>query len=494
MHLTIRAFGAALLTAALLQLMPSAALATPVAANGYHSLWIGQDGLMWSMGYNSSGRLGDGTTTNRSTPVAVGYFDDWVAVAAGYDSSYGLRADGSLWSWGDNAYGQLGIGSTTDKYLPVRVSSPSTFTAVAAGAYHVLALKADGTLWAWGRNNHGQLGIGTRTTALSPRKVGSDYDWKSVSAGAYHSGAVKTNDSAYIWGNNYDGQLGDGSAIEWYEYSDALHDKIQPWQMAGPGVADALFLAGYQGFGRYAPGYPGVAGRVTSWGSNRHGQLGNGEWGVIRDSSPGAILSTSQFSKIASVFHTVGLKPDGSLEAWGRNSRGQVGLNSTATVVPTPQPITTLTGVSDIACGEEHTLATRDSDASLWGWGYDNLGQLGLAGTSGSRYPRRITGLRQAYLSTPSSPSSIYYGRYITVTGKMLPRHSGPVTASFYRWNGKSWVFIKTVTAKTAVWSTYTRWSVAYKPHAKGKWYVKATHADAEHLTSRSPTRTFYVK
>jgi alpha-tubulin suppressor-like RCC1 family protein len=89
----------------------------------------------------------------------VGTGNDWVAVAAGYQHSLGIRADGSLWAWGDNAYGQLGLGSYPTQTAPVRVGT-DTWAAVSAGFNNSAAIKSDGSLWAWGNDLYGQLGVG----------------------------------------------------------------------------------------------------------------------------------------------------------------------------------------------------------------------------------------------------------------------------------------------------------------------------------------------
>jgi alpha-tubulin suppressor-like RCC1 family protein len=109
------------------------------------------------MGYNNSGQLGNGTTTDAHTPINVAI--NVVAAAAGYYHSLFVKSDGTLWAMGNNSYGELGNGTTSNTNLPVSVAS--NVVAVAAGYYHSLFVKTDGTLWAMGYNNYGQLGNGT---------------------------------------------------------------------------------------------------------------------------------------------------------------------------------------------------------------------------------------------------------------------------------------------------------------------------------------------
>ena len=122
---------------------------TQRVAGGYgHGFTIASDGGLWAWGANERGQLGDGTRTDRLTPVQV--LTGGTAVAAGQLHTLALKTDGSLWAWGHNAYGQLGDGTTTDRASPVQVLTG--VKAVTSAWYHTLALKTDATLWAWGLN------------------------------------------------------------------------------------------------------------------------------------------------------------------------------------------------------------------------------------------------------------------------------------------------------------------------------------------------------
>ena len=106
---------------------------------------------VWAWGYNADGELGDGTTTNRLSPVQVAGLTGSVAgVSAGQTFSLALKSDGTVWAWGGNAYGDLGDGTTTSRLSPVQVSGITGVAGVSAGAYHSLALKSDSTVWQWG--------------------------------------------------------------------------------------------------------------------------------------------------------------------------------------------------------------------------------------------------------------------------------------------------------------------------------------------------------
>jgi alpha-tubulin suppressor-like RCC1 family protein len=315
---------------------------TAVASGFLHSLALRSDGTVWAWGNNSNGQLGNGTTTGSLTPVQVSGLSGVIAIAAGFDHSLALRTDGTVWAWGQNQYGQLGNGTTTNSSTPVQVSGLSGVTAIAAGVYRdSLALRTDGTVWAWGRNPYGQLGNGTTTDSSTPVQVSGLSGVTAIAAGALHSLALRTDGTVWAWGGGYYGQLGNGTTT----------DTSTPVPVSG--LSGATAIAG--GFDHSLA--VRTDGTVWAWGHNIEGQLGNGT--TTDSSTPVQVGGLSGVTAIgAGALHSLALRTDGTVWAWGHNQFGQLG-NGTTVNSWTPVQTIGVTGASAIATSYWHSLALR---------------------------------------------------------------------------------------------------------------------------------------
>jgi alpha-tubulin suppressor-like RCC1 family protein len=171
-------------------------------------------GAAYCWGNNSSGALGNGTTTNASAPAPVSGGLTFANVSIGFASSCGVTTGGAAYCWGDNTYGELGNGSTTASMVPVAVSGGLHFSTVSVGDGFSCGLTTSGTAYCWGYNGLGQLGNGTAAVSLTPfATAAGGLSFVSISAGYGSSCALTAGGAAYCWGDNSSGQLGNSSTL-----------------------------------------------------------------------------------------------------------------------------------------------------------------------------------------------------------------------------------------------------------------------------------------
>ena len=156
-----------------------------VSAGYYHTAGIRTNGTIWGWGRNLNGQLGLSDNGSRSSPVQIGALTDWYSLKSGSKShTYGIKTDGTLWAWGAGTSGALGNGSTTDRFSPVQVGALTTWANVYPGMFFCQATTTAGALWAWGDNGYGRLGLGNTTSISSPAQVGSLTGWVMPSRGS----------------------------------------------------------------------------------------------------------------------------------------------------------------------------------------------------------------------------------------------------------------------------------------------------------------------
>ncbi|MEI9966944.1 MAG: chitobiase/beta-hexosaminidase C-terminal domain-containing protein [Candidatus Moraniibacteriota bacterium] len=166
-----------------------------------HSIFLKNDGSVWTVGSNANGQLGDGTTMDRANPVQVMSLAGVKEVAAGVGYSVALKDNGTVWTWGINSNGQLGVGKSRQIVSPMQVSNLADVCAISSGASHTLALKSDGSVWGWGLNADGQLGDGTTINRTTPVRVkGASSGIISISAQKSQSHAQKSDGTGIDWG------------------------------------------------------------------------------------------------------------------------------------------------------------------------------------------------------------------------------------------------------------------------------------------------------
>ena len=254
-----------------------------VSVGWTHTLAIRDDGGLWAWGNNSSGQLGDGTTMTRHSPIRI--MDDVVAISAGGEYSLAVKADGSLWSWGTNLHGQLGDGGTDDRHYPANVMN--NVAAVYAQGGHPMAIGTDGSLWTWGSY---LVQFGYELEMLSPTRIMDDV--AAVSAGGTHTMAIKTDGSLWGWGSNKWGQIGDGcefSFSEMVRYFDEPTGGIDEGLLNRPvpiKIIDDVYSISTGWNHSLAIRNDGT---MLAWGGNHAGQLGDGT--LLNSSTPRVITA-----------------------------------------------------------------------------------------------------------------------------------------------------------------------------------------------------------
>jgi len=290
-----------------------------------------------------------------------------------------VKTDGTFWSWGRNHVGQLGNGNTTDTSSPVQVGALTTWATVGGNEGHSAAIKSDGTLWAWGYNNSGQLGQGNTTDTSSPVQVGALTDWLEVACGTYVTMATKTDGTIWSFGSNTYGNLGDGS----------ITDRSSPVQIGALTTWSKITCNG-----KFAMALK-TDGTIWGWGRNDSGGLGQGN--TTDYSSPVQVGALTTWSKVRAGSDsggsgwTMAIKTDGTLWCWGRNNYGQLGVGNKDTN-SSPVQVGALTTWSKIAPVQKSSYALK-TDGTLWSWADGGDGQLGHGNRTSYSSPVQVGAL-----------------------------------------------------------------------------------------------------
>jgi alpha-tubulin suppressor-like RCC1 family protein len=295
-------------------------------------------------------------------------------VSVGDNQAAAIKADGTLWLWGSGGNGQLGDDTAVSKSSPVQTITGGTdWKQVSCGYTHVAAIKTDNTLWLWGSNFTGGLGVGAAFNSKSSpvQTVAGGTNWKQVSCGRGQTAAIKTDSTLWTWGSNANGQLGNN-----------LSDNTSsPAQTVCGGTDWKQVSCGYTRTSAIK-----LNGELWSWGLNDYGQLGDGTI-TMRSSPVQTIAGGADWKQVScSSFSTAAIKTDGTLWLWGRNSNGQLGINSTSSRSSPVQTIAGGTNWKQVSAGETHT-ATIKTDGTLWLWGANTIGQLGTNGGGSKSSP-----------------------------------------------------------------------------------------------------------
>jgi len=315
-----------------------------------HTAAIKTDGTLWTWGDGGSGKLGDNTTTSRSTPVTTfAGGTNWKQVSCvGNLGTRAIKTDGTLWVWGFNSAGHLGTNNTTQRNTPITTFAGGTnWKQVAGGGLHTTAIKTDGTLWTWGPNNFGQLGDNTTTNRSTPvTTFAGGNNWKQVSCGYRHTTAIKTDGTLWIWGDNSSGQLG-------INLAGATNSRTTP----------VTTFAGGNNWKQVSGGRDHTAAIKTDaslwiWGDGGSGRLGINDT-TNRSTPVTTFAGGNNWKQVgAGRFQTAAIKTDGTLWTWGSNGGSNDAITRSI-------PVTTFAGGTNwkqVASGNSHTAATTYID------------------------------------------------------------------------------------------------------------------------------------
>jgi alpha-tubulin suppressor-like RCC1 family protein/uncharacterized protein YjdB len=320
------------------------------------------------------------TSEGKSGTAAIGARLRFISVSAGQDLSCGVTPLHTLYCWGRNDGGQLGDGTSTDRTTPVAVSLPPgvTFDSVSAGQDHACALSSTGNVYCWGSNRFGQLGTGTTNPSATPTLISATgLSFLAVSAGAQFTCALATTNFAYCWGLNGSGQLGNfNNAGLQMPNPNPLQNQVT----GGPFRAVSAMQGHACGI---LSGASGQNGAVACWGLNDFGQLGRGGGANPPfDPGPQAITGSTAYAVVGAGFRlTCAVRADGSgtTDCWGLDDVGQLGapspigqqFNSTPGPVSGGFQFATVSAGDSLACGVT-------TGAQGFCWGDNTFGQLGI--------------------------------------------------------------------------------------------------------------------
>ena len=320
--------------------------------------------------------------------------NQWYDQAVAGNVSYtGLK---QLWAWGYNTAGGLGQNNRTDYSSPVQVGGGGigsfgelggTDIGIASvGDDTIGAIKSDGTLWVIGINDQGQLGQNNRTERSSPVQIPGT--WDQVEMGWDYSAAINTDGELWMWGYqgaNPNGTLGQNEGST--KYSSPVQVPGTTWRNIATGQVTVFATK--------------TDGTMWAWGGNNDaGNLGlnqGGSWSQHMRSSPTQIPGSTWDRPSVNSSSSHATRTDGTLWSWGINTNGQLGLsNNTNYSSPVQVPGTTWSRVTNGSTGSTFGLKT---DGTLWSWGYNVYGQLGQNNTTNVNSQSQIPGTDWSHIS-----------------------------------------------------------------------------------------------
>lgn len=343
-----------------------ALLASLPSANSYR---------LYSWGTNSYGQLGQNNVTTLSSPVQIGALTDWGEAFIGDTAGIATRENGTIWSWGQNNSGSLGLSLVASpaalKSSPTQIGALTDWydtglSQLSAGQFWMTAVKSNGSIWAWGNSSAQQI-VSSGYARSSPIQLGAS-GWLKVATknGAQHAVAIATDGTMWSWGYGSGGRLGNNTATT-RAFAGQI-GALTTWQECSVGSTGSAAIKNDN--------------TLWVWGLNSGGRLGTSTSYTVSVSSPVQVGALTDWAQISLTTATsVAVKTDGTLWAWGANSYGILGQSwpffGLFAYRSSPIQVGSLTNWSSVVAGVNNMLAIK-TDGTLWGWGRNNNGVLGL--------------------------------------------------------------------------------------------------------------------
>lgn len=309
-----------------------------------------------------------GTATSTGTTTATVAFTQPASDGGSAITSYTATSSpggvtGTLSQAGSGTITVSGL-TTNTSYTFTVTATNAIGTSAASAASNSITTDVARQLWVSGRNSWGQLGLGDTTDRSSPTQVGTLTNWSMADGGEQFTAAVKTDGTLWTWGRNNSGQLGLGNSGASYLYSSPKQvGALTGWSKVSNGYAFVLANK--------------TDGTLWAWGQNdSSGPLGLGNKTTY--SSPKQVGSLTTWADVSAApggNNSAAITTGGTIFTWGQNQYGQLGLGNT-TAYSSPKQVGALTAWSKVAGSNNFSIALK-TNGTLWTWGANYVGQLG---------------------------------------------------------------------------------------------------------------------
>ena len=298
----------------------------PILPGTYnYTPFINKFGQTYLWGYGNVGQNGDNSVVCRSSPVAVCGNHNFTIVCKDYNNGCGIDTNGKAWAWGENGKGQTGNNSTVCYSTPVAVCGNHTFCFISTGNNAVLALDNHGKAWGWGYNLQAALGTNNITCYSTPVAVYGNHTFCQINTQTNLTLAIDYKGKAWAWSGNFSvssGIIGNNTAGVSYSTPVAV-------------CGNHTFCKVYVGQ-NYACSGIDKNGKAWSWGSAQSGALGNNN-DTVSYSTPVAVYGVHTFCDIVSGDRfSVAIDKNGKAWSWGDGGVGKLGNNNNVVCYSTP--------------------------------------------------------------------------------------------------------------------------------------------------------------